>query len=106
MHRTVIDTLKTVDENRKCFRLIGGVLCERTVGKVLPELVEVKDQLELMVNRGNEQMSKKGEEINKFIEVNNIRFKGQEGLVDPKAESAAAAASDDNQGRKQILVTN
>lgn len=82
-------------------------MCERTVAKVLPELIEVKDQLEFMVSRGNEQMSKKGEEINKFIEVNNIRFKGQESLVDPKAEAAAvAAASDDSQGRKQILVTN
>lgn len=102
LHRTVIDTLKTVDEGRKCYRLLGGVLCARTVSKVLPELTEHKDQLELMVARGNEQLSKKGQEINKYIEVNNIKFKGQEGVIDPKAEPASVAESDAK--RNQILV--
>lgn len=54
-----------------------------------------------MVARGNEQLSKKGQEINKYIEVNNIKFKGQEALIDPKA--AEAAESDAK--RNQILVT-
>lgn len=98
--RTVIETLKTVDESRKCYRLIGGVLCARTVSKVLPELIDHKDQLELMVSRGNEQLSRKGQEINKYIEVNNIKFKGQEAMIDQKAEPVASDAK-----RNQILVT-
>lgn len=52
-----------------------------------------------MVARGNEQLSKKGQEINKYIEVNNIKFKGQEALIDPKAEAAESDAK-----RNQILV--
>lgn len=43
--RLVIETLKEVDENRRCFRLVGGVLVERTVKDVLPALVNNKDQV-------------------------------------------------------------
>ena len=34
----VIDTLKDLDPERKCFRLVGGVLVERTVKEVAPAL--------------------------------------------------------------------
>lgn len=37
-HKIVIDTLKNVDPKRKCYRLIGGILCERSVGEVVPAL--------------------------------------------------------------------
>ncbi|PWO00719.1 Prefoldin beta-like protein [Tilletiopsis washingtonensis] len=40
-HRAVVDTLKAaqkVDPTRKCFRLIGGVLVERSVADVVPAL--------------------------------------------------------------------
>lgn len=36
--RLVIDTMKPLDATRKCFRMIGGVLVERTVQEVLPAL--------------------------------------------------------------------
>lgn len=35
-HRLVVDTLTKLDSGRKAFRLVGGVLVERTVGEVLP----------------------------------------------------------------------
>ena len=34
--RTVIDAISKLDGSRKCFRLIGGVLVERTIADVLP----------------------------------------------------------------------
>ena len=34
--RLVVSTLEGMDKGRKCFRMIGGVLVERTVGEVLP----------------------------------------------------------------------
>ena len=37
-YNVVIQTLDGVDEKRVCFRLIGGVLVERTVGDVVPAL--------------------------------------------------------------------
>ena len=35
----VVETLKTVDKDRKCFRMVGGILSERTVKDVLPALL-------------------------------------------------------------------
>lgn len=43
--RIVIDTLKEVDGDRKCFNMIGGVLCERTVKEVLPILISNQEQV-------------------------------------------------------------
>lgn len=41
----VIDTLKEVDETRRCYRMVGGVLVERTVKEVLPALENNKEQV-------------------------------------------------------------
>jgi prefoldin subunit 2 len=35
-HKLVVDTLSKLEPDRKAFRLVGGVLVERTVGEVLP----------------------------------------------------------------------
>lgn len=78
----MIDTLKTVEEDRKCFRLIGGVLCARTVKDVLPQLSKNKEYLERSITVGKEQLTNKGIEINKFKEEHNIKIKGQETIVD------------------------
>ena len=44
-YRLVIDTLKDVEGERKCFRMIGGVLVERSVKEVLPALRKNKEQV-------------------------------------------------------------
>lgn len=84
--RTVIDTLKTIDGNRKCFRLIGGVLCESKVETVLPQLTDSKGQLEKLIESMNEQLTKKGSDINQFREKHNIRFEGMPKEAVPTSE--------------------
>jgi prefoldin subunit 2 len=37
-HRLVMDTLGDIEESRRAYRLVGGVLVERTVGEVLPSV--------------------------------------------------------------------
>ena len=43
----VIETLKEVDPERRCFRMVGGVLVERTVKEVLPALQNNHEQVEI-----------------------------------------------------------
>lgn len=41
----VIETLNKLDEERKCFRLIGGVLVERQICDVLPTLIKNRGEV-------------------------------------------------------------
>lgn len=56
-HQLVIDTLTPLDEGRKAFRLIGGILVERTVKDVLPDVQQnqmgVQEFLEKLAERMN-----------------------------------------------------
>uniref|UniRef100_A0A8C4XY66 Prefoldin subunit 2 n=1 Tax=Gopherus evgoodei TaxID=1825980 RepID=A0A8C4XY66_9SAUR len=42
-HSLVIDMLRDVDPTRKCYRMVGGVLVERTIKEVLPALESNKE---------------------------------------------------------------
>jgi prefoldin subunit 2 len=37
-HQMVIDTMKPLDESRICYRLVGGVLVQKTVKETLPNV--------------------------------------------------------------------
>ncbi|KAL1491823.1 hypothetical protein ABEB36_012360 [Hypothenemus hampei] len=87
-HRLVIETLKNVNEDRKCFRLIGGILTERKVKDVLPVLITNSEKLKEYIEKLNEQITKKGQELNEYREKHNIRFRG---LDSNKAEETSAA---------------
>lgn len=47
---TVMDALKKVDPDRRCFRMVGGVLVERTVKDVVPALKYNSDQVRRSVS--------------------------------------------------------
>lgn len=104
LFRTVIDTLKTIDGGRKCFRLIGGVLCESNVETVLPQLSDSKGQLEKLIETLNEQLAQKGNEINQFREKHNIRFEGM-----PREAAASSEEKTEDKPAKDnrtVLVVN
>ncbi|XP_062849442.1 prefoldin subunit 2 [Trichomycterus rosablanca] len=77
-HSLVIDTLKDVDPSRKCYRLVGGVLVERTVKEVLPALENNKEQISKIVESLNTQMQTKGRELTEYRERYNIRLVGED----------------------------
>lgn len=98
----VIETLKNIDENRTCYRLIGGILTERKVKDVLPVLIEHKEKLTELIEKLNEQLTKKGAEINEYKEKHNIRLRGQE---DIKEEESDSNTNTTTENRGNVLVS-
>ncbi|XP_061525885.1 prefoldin subunit 2 isoform X2 [Phycodurus eques] len=89
----VIDTLKDVDPSRKCFRLVGGVLVERTVKEVLPALQTNKDQISKILESISTKMQEKGRELTEYRERYNIRLVGE-----GEAQGQSTESSKDSEG--------
>ncbi|KAG7497220.1 prefoldin subunit 2 [Solea senegalensis] len=106
-HSLVVDTLKDVDPSRKCFRLVGGVLVERTVKEVLPALENNKEQISKIVESLNTQMQTKGRELTEYRERYNIRLVG-EGEGQGQGQSATSSRDSEGGGSKSgagVLVS-
>ncbi|KAL0275986.1 UNVERIFIED_CONTAM: hypothetical protein PYX00_003674 [Menopon gallinae] len=96
-HKVAMDTLKDLDGGRRCFKLVGGILCERTVQEVLPEVQANLDQLTKVIESLNQQLVVKGTEINAYKDEHNIVFKNVEEVAqppesEPKSTSASSAS--------------
>ncbi|KAG2468894.1 PFD2 protein, partial [Polypterus senegalus] len=103
-HSLVIETLKEVDPSRKCYRMVGGVLVERTVKEVLPALENNKEQISRIVESLNTQMQTKGQELNDYRERYNIRLVGE----DEGAAKSTSANREEGGGAKSsagVLVS-
>merc|ERR1712144_38445 len=71
-HKLVLETLEPLPEDRKCFRLINGVLVERTVKDVLPALNTNSDGLKQVLEELVKQYKGKQDEMDKWKKKNNI----------------------------------
>ncbi|CAJ0948630.1 unnamed protein product [Ranitomeya imitator] len=92
-HTLVIDTLKDVDQDRKCYRMVGGVLVERTVKEVLPALQNNKDQINKIIETLSSQLQTKGRELNEYREKHNIRLMGEDNQKQPPKENGDGPGS-------------
>lgn len=71
--RLVTETLEPLPGERKCFRLINGVLVERTVKEVLPALKTNSDGLKQVLEELLKQYKSKQEEMDKWKKKNNVQ---------------------------------
>ncbi|KAJ7591671.1 Prefoldin beta-like protein [Mycena floridula] len=75
-HNLVLTTLEETlaqDPDRKCFRLIGGVLVERTVKEVAPALKTNRDGIQNVIGTLVEQFKSKEQEFDSFKREYNVR---------------------------------
>ena len=56
-HKMVLETLAGVEPGRKCFRMVGGVLVERTVEDVMPAVKNNSQGIETVLKSLNEQFN-------------------------------------------------
>ncbi|ODH45220.1 hypothetical protein ACO22_00216 [Paracoccidioides brasiliensis] len=65
-HKLVIDSLQPLSGDRKCFRLINGVLVERTVRDVIPSLKTNSDGLKQVLDELLKQYKAKQDEMDSW----------------------------------------
>ncbi|KAJ2355604.1 Cochaperone prefoldin complex subunit [Coemansia erecta] len=73
-HHLVIETIGKVPTTRKCFRLVNGVLIERTVAEVLPALKTNEEGIKSTIKQLTEQYKSKDKEFMEFQQKNHIRI--------------------------------
>lgn len=78
-HSLVIKTMDPMPADRKCFRLINGVLVERIVKEVLPALKTNKDGISSTIEQLTKQYKTKDKEFADFQKKNNIRIAAASG---------------------------
>ncbi|KAI7132196.1 hypothetical protein KC352_g30944 [Hortaea werneckii] len=71
--RLVLETLTPLPGDRKCFRMINGVLVERTVSEVLPALQTNAEGLKKVLEDLVKQYRTKQEDMDKWKKKNNIQ---------------------------------
>lgn len=92
-HRIVLTALQKVEPGRRCHRLIGGVLVERTAGEILPALQHSMDVLQQAEKETQDEIAKKGKELEEFMAEHKLRFiSEEEAEAVARQEQRAAAA--------------
>ncbi|XP_010931723.1 prefoldin subunit 2 [Elaeis guineensis] len=96
-HSLVIGAIQPLDPSRRCYRMVGGVLVERTIKEVLPAVQRNKAGLEEVIARLNEALEKKKKEIAEFELKHKIKIK--------RADTEAKEDSNLKEGSSQgVLV--
>ncbi|GFS36712.1 prefoldin 2 [Actinidia rufa] len=90
-HSLVINAIKPLDPSRRCYRMIGGVLVERTIKEVLPAVQRNKEGLEEVVSRLNEALEKKKKEVADFEAKYKIRIRKADEVKDDTARKEGSA---------------
>merc|ERR550539_641162 len=101
-HKLVIETLEGVEKDRKCFRMVGGVLVERKVGEVEPALISNRDKMAKLIETLEKQLSEKGQDINGYMEKHNIQVRGAGNQKKELTEKDDSASDSKNSG---VLVS-
>ncbi|KAI1916155.1 Cochaperone prefoldin complex subunit [Ophidiomyces ophidiicola] len=65
-HKLVVETLEPLSGDRKCFRMINGVLVERTVKDVIPALKTNSDGLKQVLDELLKQYKSKQDEMDNW----------------------------------------
>ncbi|KFH47220.1 prefoldin subunit-like protein [Hapsidospora chrysogenum ATCC 11550] len=72
-HKLVLETLEPLSGDRKCFRLINGVLVERTVKDVVPALKTNQEGLKKVLDDLVKQYKSKQDELDKWKKKHNVQ---------------------------------
>ncbi|XP_054927436.1 prefoldin subunit 2 isoform X2 [Dermacentor andersoni] len=103
----VAEALQKVDGDRRCYRMVGGVLVERTVKDILPAVERNKENISKSVELLNEKIVQKGQEVNEYREKHNIQIRVSSNAASksqPPAGSSGGGEKPASQPATGVLV--
>jgi len=71
-HNLVIKTLSKLEASRKCYRMVGGVLVQRTVGEVLPAVTQNKETLVQNIATLEAEVQERNKQITEFAREHGL----------------------------------
>lgn len=71
-HILVINAIKDLDPSRRCYRSIGGILVERTVGDTLPTIQKNVQQIETVLQQLSIKIKDKEKQAEEWRVKHNI----------------------------------
>lgn len=71
-----METLEPLPADRKCFRMVNGVLVERTVGEVKPALITTSEGLKKVLDDLLKQYKRQQDEMDKWKVRRHSSFTG------------------------------
>ena len=74
-HERVLSSIADLPEDRKCYRLVGEVLVQMTIGQARPALEQQKSSLAELVSTFKQKVQAKEDEMLKFQKDNNIQIR-------------------------------
>ncbi|KAL7712461.1 Prefoldin subunit 2 [Entamoeba marina] len=76
-HNLVKEVLSKVEPSRKCFRLVNGVMVERTASEVIPAIDKSIEQINQIMKEVNDDIAAKTKDINQFMEKYQIQQRAE-----------------------------
>ncbi|ODQ68627.1 Prefoldin beta-like protein [Nadsonia fulvescens var. elongata DSM 6958] len=73
-HKLVLSTLTDVPKDRKCFRMVGGVLVEKTVGEVLPTLQTNSEGIKTVLGQLVQEYKKCDDQLREWQTKNKVQI--------------------------------
>ncbi|CEM26462.1 unnamed protein product [Vitrella brassicaformis CCMP3155] len=91
-HRLVIQAFENVEPTRRCFRMIGGVLVERTVAEIRPQIEDSINQIGNAIHTLEKQQEKASGELLKVKQQLGIAQEVRAAPASSEGKAATAAA--------------
>ncbi|XP_067950184.1 prefoldin subunit 2-like [Watersipora subatra] len=98
-YQLVLDTLKNMEKDRICYRMIGEVLVQKTVGEVMPKLQDSVKQMGTLIDTLETQIKNKGQQLVEYREKHKIKLQSEA----PTEKSIEKLSESKSSG---VLVTN
>merc|ERR550514_2544125 len=67
-HELVLKAFDKVESTRRCFRMVGGVLVERTVAEVQPAVEQNREKIQNAIKQLEQQLKAKLDQRSAFVE--------------------------------------